>query len=94
MNNAKGKEIFKKDFIGRDQALATQNNVPIAVGDFITVAHREFDIRLFLNNEKTGENYETYRTATYLVTIEGLEKVDASCIPTPQAEGPYITIPF
>lgn len=94
INNAKGKEIFKKDFIGRGQALATQNNVPIAVGDFITVAHREFDIRLFLNNEKTGENYETYRTATYLVTIEGLEKVDASCIPTPQAEGPYITIPF
>ncbi|KMT62436.1 putative mucin/carbohydrate-binding domain-containing protein [Paenilisteria newyorkensis] len=83
INKANGKEIFKKDFVGRGSVPATQNNVTIAVGDFITVTHQEFDIRLFLKNEETGETYSTYKTATYLVTADGLKKVDTSEIPTP-----------
>ncbi|MBC2188376.1 putative mucin/carbohydrate-binding domain-containing protein [Listeria booriae] len=83
INKANGKEIFNKDFVGRGSVPATQNNVSIAVGDFITVTHQEFNIRLFLKNEETGETYSTYKTATYLVTADGLKKVDTSEIPTP-----------
>ncbi|WP_260448680.1 putative mucin/carbohydrate-binding domain-containing protein [Listeria grandensis] len=85
INNAKGKEIFKKEFNGRGWVAASENNVDIAIGDFITVTHQESAGRLIATNEKTGERYAAYQEATYLVTTDGLKKVAASKIPTPNA---------
>ncbi|EUJ44804.1 putative mucin/carbohydrate-binding domain-containing protein [Listeria rocourtiae] len=74
INNAKGKEIFKKDFNGRGKVTASESNVIIAVGDFITLTHLESSGRLLITNEQTGKGYASYQTATYLVTASGLKK--------------------
>ncbi|MBC1937707.1 enhancing factor (viral) [Listeria grandensis] len=83
INNAKGKEIFAKKFNGRGLAPASNNTVAIAVGDFITVTHLESAGRLITTNEETGERYSSHQSATYVVTKDGLKKVDATKIPTP-----------
>ncbi|MBC1501309.1 enhancing factor (viral) [Listeria weihenstephanensis] len=83
ITNSKGKEVFAKDFNGRGNAVASENNVPIAVGDFITVTHQESAGRLIATNEQTGERYGTYQEATYLITADGLKKVATTTIPKP-----------
>ncbi|WP_244966874.1 putative mucin/carbohydrate-binding domain-containing protein [Listeria grandensis] len=86
INNAKGKEIFAKEFNGRGYASASNNTVAIAVGDFITVTHLESSGRLITTNEETGERYSSHQNATYVVTQDGLKKVDATKIPTPNPD--------
>ncbi|MBC1372512.1 enhancing factor (viral) [Listeria booriae] len=83
INNAKGKEIFQRNFEPRTWIPSSEDKVKIAVGDFITVMHKESAGRLAITNETTKERYATYQEATYVVTEDGLEKVDAKQIPTP-----------
>ncbi|MBC1530242.1 enhancing factor (viral) [Listeria booriae] len=83
ITNSKGKEVFAKNFNGRGNVVASENNVNIAVGDFITITHQESAGRLIATNEQTGERYETYQEATYLVTADGLKKVATTTIPKP-----------
>ncbi|MBC1500140.1 enhancing factor (viral) [Listeria weihenstephanensis] len=86
ITNSKGKEVFAKDFNGRGNVAASENNVNIAIGDFITVTHQESAGRLIATNEQTGERYETYQEATYLVTADGLKKVATTTIPRPNPD--------
>ncbi|WP_260444214.1 putative mucin/carbohydrate-binding domain-containing protein [Listeria rocourtiae] len=83
ITNSKGKEVFAKNFNGRGNVAASEDNVNITVGDFITISHREAAGRLITTNEQTGERYETYQEATYLVTADGLKKVATTTIPKP-----------
>ncbi|WP_260447256.1 putative mucin/carbohydrate-binding domain-containing protein [Listeria newyorkensis] len=83
ITNSKGKEVFAKDFNGRGNVAKSEKDVPIAVGDFITITHQESASRLIATNEKTGERYEAYQEATYLVTADGLKKVATTTIPKP-----------
>ncbi|MBC2169891.1 putative mucin/carbohydrate-binding domain-containing protein [Listeria booriae] len=85
INNAKGKEIFQRNYEPQKSISTSKDNVKIAVGDFITVMHKEAAGRLAIINEKTNERYATYQEATYVVTEDGLKKVDAKQIPTPNS---------
>ncbi|MBC1317441.1 putative mucin/carbohydrate-binding domain-containing protein [Listeria booriae] len=86
INNAKGKEIFQRNFEPKTWIAASENKVKIAVGDFITVMHKESAGRLAITNEKTNERYTTYQEATYVVTEDGLKKIEAKQIPTPNTD--------
>ncbi|MBC6305622.1 putative mucin/carbohydrate-binding domain-containing protein [Listeria booriae] len=86
INNAKGKVLFQQNYAPQTAIPASEDKVKIAVGDFITVMHREYAGRLAIINTTTNEHYTTYPEATYLVTEDGLKKVDAKQIPTPNAD--------
>ncbi|MBC1649144.1 hypothetical protein HCJ13_02920 [Listeria booriae] len=86
INNAKGKVIFQQNYAPQTAIPASEDKVKIAVGDFITVMHKEYAGRLAIINTTTNEHYTTYPEATYLVTEDGLKKVDAKQIPTPNAD--------
>ncbi|MBC1402948.1 enhancing factor (viral) [Listeria booriae] len=86
INNAKGKVIFQQNYAPQTSIPASEDKVKIAVGDFITVMHKEYAGRLAIINTTTNEHYTTYPEATYLVTEDGLKKVDAKKIPTPNAD--------
>ncbi|WP_309147456.1 putative mucin/carbohydrate-binding domain-containing protein [Listeria ivanovii] len=85
INDTKGKEIFNKDFNGSDSAIPSVDRVNIAIGNFITIMHKDAqDKRLFITNEQTGENgYQKEQEVTYLVTSSGLEKMRPTEIPIP-----------
>lgn len=79
--NQKGKEILAKDYLGNTSIPASKTSIDIDTGYFITVTHEEPASRLLITNEVTGERYPASKQATYVITEDGLKKVDASAIP-------------
>ncbi|MBC1530986.1 hypothetical protein HCJ07_11570 [Listeria booriae] len=79
----KGKQVVSKEYIGNKNVPASKEEVGIGVGYYVTITHQEPD-RLVFTNTETEEIYNSYyMEQTYLVTEDGLKKVDAKQIPTP-----------
>ncbi|MBC2305334.1 putative mucin/carbohydrate-binding domain-containing protein [Listeria booriae] len=79
----KGKQVVSKEYIGNKNVPASKEEVGIGVGYYVTITHQEPD-RLVFTNTETGEIYNSYyMEQTYLITEDGLKKVDAKQIPTP-----------
>ncbi|MFD2386427.1 putative mucin/carbohydrate-binding domain-containing protein [Enterococcus rivorum] len=81
-----GLNKYSKEYIGKSNYRASQEEVSIKVGDYITVYHTEFKNRLLIQNQGTRENLETKETITYQVTADGLALVETSDIPKPKPE--------
>ncbi|MBC1984953.1 putative mucin/carbohydrate-binding domain-containing protein [Listeria booriae] len=81
----KGKQVLSKDYIGNQTTPASKEEVNIGVGYYVTITHQE-PSRLVFTNTETKEIYDSYHTElTYVITPDGLKKVAASTIPTPNA---------
>ncbi|MBC1503970.1 hypothetical protein HB881_08985 [Listeria booriae] len=81
----KGKQVLSKDYIGNQTTPASREEVNIGVGYYVKITHQE-PCRLVFTNTDTKEMYDPYYTElTYVITPDGLKKVDASTIPTPNA---------
>lgn len=83
--NKKGKEIMARDYLGSTSIPASKNNIAIETGYFITVTHEEPSNRLLITNEETGERYPSSKQATYIITEDGLKKIEPSMIPVVDA---------
>ncbi|MBC2368288.1 enhancing factor (viral) [Listeria booriae] len=82
----KGKQVISKEYIGNQTVPASKEEVGIGVGYYVTITHQE-PSRLVYTNMETGEIYASYyMEQTYVVTEDGLKKVDAKQIPTPNTD--------
>ncbi|EUJ39147.1 putative enhancing factor (viral) [Listeria weihenstephanensis FSL R9-0317] len=79
--NQRGKEVLATDYLGNTSIPERKTDVSIKTGYFITVMHQEAASRLIITNEETDERYPASKQVTYVVTKDGLKKVDVSAIP-------------
>ncbi|MBC1800813.1 putative mucin/carbohydrate-binding domain-containing protein [Listeria booriae] len=82
IHTSKGKQVFSKEYIGNKTVPASTDDVNIGVGYYITITHQE-PSRLIFTNTETKEIYHSYyMEQTYVITEDGLQKVDTKQIPT------------
>ncbi|PZF90881.1 enhancing factor (viral) [Listeria ivanovii] len=78
ISDTNDQEVFNKEFTGRGYAPASEQNVKIAPGYFITVTHQEaFADRLIIVNEDSEKSgFQLEQSVMYIVTPDGLKKVN------------------
>ncbi|MBE7099718.1 DUF3472 domain-containing protein [Bacillus cereus] len=81
VQNSSGSVLYNKEIVGNRQQNTESQTVSVKVGDYIELTHIEGDavkekIRATLTNLENNKNETIGKTARYLVTKEGLKKVE------------------
>ncbi|GAA0125136.1 M6 family metalloprotease domain-containing protein [Clostridium sp. CTA-19] len=74
IRDSEGNTVYTKDFTGNEVNEALVEDIPIQIGDYITVKHREPDNRLLITNTENKLQLEKGSNITYKITNTGLEK--------------------
>ncbi|HDR7719982.1 putative mucin/carbohydrate-binding domain-containing protein (plasmid) [Bacillus albus] len=81
VQNSSGSVLYNKEIVGNRQQNTESQTVSVKVGDYIELTHIEGDAvkektRAILTNLENNKNETIGKTARYLVTKEGLKKVE------------------
>ncbi|HDR6318745.1 TPA: DUF3472 domain-containing protein [Bacillus thuringiensis] len=81
VQNSSGSVLYNKEIVGNRQQNTESQTVSVKVGDYIELTHIEGDAvkektRATLTNLENNKNETIGKTARYLVTKEGLKKVE------------------
>ncbi|HFJ9441337.1 MULTISPECIES: putative mucin/carbohydrate-binding domain-containing protein [Bacillus] len=81
VQNSSGNVLYNKEILGNRQQNTESQTVSVKVGDYIELTHIEGDAvkektRATLTNLENNKNETIGKTARYLVTKEGLKKVE------------------
>ncbi|MEI5925475.1 DUF3472 domain-containing protein [Bacillus albus] len=81
VQNSSGSVLYNKEIVGNRQQNTESQTVSVKVGDYIELTHIEGDAvkektRATLTNLENNKNETFGKTARYLVTKEGLKKVE------------------
>ncbi|KLA26563.1 DUF3472 domain-containing protein [Bacillus cereus] len=81
VQNSSGSVLYNKEIVGNRQQNTETQTVSVKVGDYIELTHIEGDAvkektRATLTNLENNKNETIGKTARYLVTKEGLKKVE------------------
>ncbi|WP_125153290.1 putative mucin/carbohydrate-binding domain-containing protein [Clostridium rectalis] len=84
-----GQTVFTKDFIGNKISNAVIRDIPLKDGYYLTIKHREYSNRLFINNKDKNLQLNKSATNFYKITKNELKEISESDIPKPNKD-PYI----
>ncbi|WP_255290165.1 putative mucin/carbohydrate-binding domain-containing protein [Bacillus cereus] len=71
-----GQVVYNKDIYGNKDLSAETKDIPVQIGDFIELTHKEGKGRATLINKDNNKQEKTGNKVTYKVTNSGLEKVE------------------
>ncbi|HHT7189194.1 M60 family metallopeptidase [Bacillus cereus group sp. Bc222] len=76
IKNASGQVVYNKDIYGNKELSAETKDIPVQIGDFIELTHKEGDTRATIINKDNNKQEKTGNKVIYKVTNTGLEKVE------------------
>ncbi|MFD2386011.1 putative mucin/carbohydrate-binding domain-containing protein [Enterococcus rivorum] len=87
IQDKEGLKKYNKEFKGRELYPKDQDTVPLTIGDYITVMHKEYNSsRLVIQNVETQEELTKQETTTYQIEEGKLKLVETETIPVPKPE--------